>query len=405
MTSFVNLHAIHSLPASNLNRGKNGDVKTIVYGGATRTRLSSQSLKRAMRTYLRARLADDRSITWGTRTVTLPALVTQELVGRGRNGDAAAERIYILLKAKPLTLHFRQIVSDTGEDASAGDTADDTKAGKKKVDDPSTTATALFISDATPSLLADVVEDYWDQLTPGSTGFDSQFTIRVRAAFKADKAVDVAVFGRMIAELPGNNVDAALSVAHAFSVGSAAVSDDFFTALDDRIIDERVQASMMGFIPLTAPIVYRYASLDTGQLSANLSGDAGLSGRATEGVIEAFIRALPTGHRTGTAPETLPSFVLATVSDRSTSLADAFTAPLSGPDMYTEARSLLLTHAAQVAKFTHPKGMAVLPVADSADTLRAILPEGLLDRAPFSVVSDDTDSAERTFEAFVKALL
>ena len=46
-------------------------------------------------------------------------------------------------------------------------------------------------------------------------------------------AVDIAMFGRMLANKPEFNVEAACQVAHAFGVSETIVEDDFFTAVDD----------------------------------------------------------------------------------------------------------------------------------------------------------------------------
>ncbi|EMV2433788.1 type I-E CRISPR-associated protein Cas7/Cse4/CasC, partial [Escherichia coli] len=50
MTTFIQLHLLTAYPAANLNRDDTGAPKTVVLGGATRLRVSSQSLKRAWRT-------------------------------------------------------------------------------------------------------------------------------------------------------------------------------------------------------------------------------------------------------------------------------------------------------------------------------------------------------------------
>jgi CRISPR system Cascade subunit CasC len=50
MTTFIQLHLLTAYPAANLNRDDTGSPKTVVLGGATRLRVSSQSLKRAWRT-------------------------------------------------------------------------------------------------------------------------------------------------------------------------------------------------------------------------------------------------------------------------------------------------------------------------------------------------------------------
>jgi CRISPR system Cascade subunit CasC len=48
---FLDVHALQTVPPSNLNRDDTGAPKTALYGGVPRARVSSQAWKRATRTY------------------------------------------------------------------------------------------------------------------------------------------------------------------------------------------------------------------------------------------------------------------------------------------------------------------------------------------------------------------
>jgi CRISPR system Cascade subunit CasC len=50
---------------------------------------------------------------------------------------------------------------------------------------------------------------------------------------KPRKAADIAMFGRMLADSPAFNMEAAVQVAHAITVHSSPVEDDYFSAVDD----------------------------------------------------------------------------------------------------------------------------------------------------------------------------
>ncbi len=55
---FVDLHLLQTVPYANLNRDDLGSPKTLIYGGVTRTRVSSQCWKRATRLAIEADLDD-----------------------------------------------------------------------------------------------------------------------------------------------------------------------------------------------------------------------------------------------------------------------------------------------------------------------------------------------------------
>jgi CRISPR system Cascade subunit CasC len=56
----IELHILQSFPVCCLNRDDVGSPKTAVFGGVSRARLSSQSLKRAIREYAQDNLPDAR---------------------------------------------------------------------------------------------------------------------------------------------------------------------------------------------------------------------------------------------------------------------------------------------------------------------------------------------------------
>ena len=84
----------------------------------------------------------------------------------------------------------------------------------------------------------------------------------------------VALFGRMVADAPETNVDAACQVAHAISTHEIVDQFDYFTAVDDEAQDaEEKGAGMIGSIEFNSATLYRYATVDLRELIANLDGD------------------------------------------------------------------------------------------------------------------------------------
>jgi len=82
--------------------------------------------------------------------------------------------------------------------------------------------------------------------------------------------IDIALFGRMVAQAATMNVEAAVSFAHAISTHRVSNEVEFFTALDDN---KKEQGSAhMGSLEFNSATYYRYVSLDLGQLWTNLAG-------------------------------------------------------------------------------------------------------------------------------------
>ncbi|MDR2356385.1 MAG: type I-E CRISPR-associated protein Cas7/Cse4/CasC, partial [Clostridiales Family XIII bacterium] len=73
-------------------------------------------------------------------------------------------------------------------------------------------------------------------------------------------AVDVALFGRMVAKAPELNVDASAQVAHAISTHRVEREFDFFTAMDELTPPHRTGAEMIGDIAFNSSTLYRYAT-------------------------------------------------------------------------------------------------------------------------------------------------
>jgi CRISPR system Cascade subunit CasC len=89
MSRFIQIHALTIYAPSNLNRDDTGRPKTAKFGGAERLRISSQALKRAIRTSdaFKARVQGH----YGERTQRLGEVVRAHLVSKGMAADKAIE--------------------------------------------------------------------------------------------------------------------------------------------------------------------------------------------------------------------------------------------------------------------------------------------------------------------------
>lgn len=121
---------------------------------------------------------------------------------------------------------------------------------------------------------------------------------KVKALIDTDHSVDIALFGRMIADSSDLNVDAACQVAHALSVHEAVPEYDFYTAVDDakdrNEEEEDAGAGMMGTVGFVSSTMYRYAAINVDQLKINLGNEKAIR-MAIEAFLRSFVESMPTG--------------------------------------------------------------------------------------------------------------
>jgi CRISPR system Cascade subunit CasC len=176
----------------------------------------------------------------------------------------------------------------------------------------------------------------------------------VKALLDGGKAADLALFGRMIADLPDRNVDGSCQVAHALSTNTVNVEFDFYTAVDDLKPEDTAGADMLGTVEFNSACYYRYANVDVAQLCRNLDGDEELAQRTLEAFLRASITAVPTGKQNSMAAQNPPSLVFTVVRRAGLwSLANAFVKPIRlGQDDNLVQRSIqeLDTYWGWVAK-------------------------------------------------------
>lgn len=146
----------------------------------------------------------------------------------------------------------------------------------------------------------------------------------------AGLSADIALFGRMLAENPEMNADAACQVAHAISTHRVDPDLDFYTAVDDLNPASDTGAGMMGETGFNSACFYRYSLIDRNQLIANLGGDAELANKVIRAFLDASVRAIPTGKQNSFAAQNPPDFGMIVVRKDGSpcSLANAFARPV-----------------------------------------------------------------------------
>ncbi|WP_457653175.1 type I-E CRISPR-associated protein Cas7/Cse4/CasC [Rhodocaloribacter sp.] len=323
----IELHILQNFPPANLNRDDTGSPKDCEFGGVRRARISSQCRKRSIRTspVFRETLGENIAIRTKQSHGPLAKRLVEKhgfdadearalaegLVGKMLGWDEAKERTKVLfyvgydelerlaalIAENADTLHEAlQAVRALGDDASKKEK----ETAKKTLDD------------AFGGLVKTFTKETQDHV----------------------RAVDIALFGRMLAEVPGMNIDAACQVAHALSTNKVDMDFDYFTAVDDLNPKEETGAGMIGTTGFNSACFYSYALIDADQLAANLNGDRALALEGVRAFLKAALHAIPTGKQNSFAAQTPPSLFMAVVRENGAmpwSLANAFVKPVRGP--------------------------------------------------------------------------
>ena len=323
MSTYVDIHVIQNLPPSCVNRDDSGSPKSAVYGGVRRLRVSSQSWKRATRLYFND-LLDAKDVGVRTKRVAelLAARITEDAPDLSGNATKLAEEVFKTARIK-------------------------LSPPRGKKDAPPESGYLLFLSTSQVERLAELA------IASAHSG-EALDAKAVKKVFKEAHAVDIALFGRMVADDTDLNVDAACQVAHAISTHAAENEYDFFTAVDDeknRSEEEDAGAGMMGTVEFSSATMYRYATVNVDLLRHNL-GDSEATLRALEVFVRGFCLSMPTGKQNTFANRTVPETVVVTVrEDQPVSLVGAFeeAVPAQGAHGYV-ARSVeaLARHAATI---------------------------------------------------------
>ena len=291
---YIDIHVLQTVPSANINRDDTGAPKKALYGGVTRARVSSQSWKRAMRLRFNQEDHDDA----GLRTKEVPQLLRQAL-------KAAAPAL-------------------TDEEIAAKADAVFSTA-KIKITKDGQTGALMLISTGQLKKLAQYALD--------NEALDKKELTKL---FKGEQSLDLALFGRMVADNPELNVEGSAQVAHAISTHEIVPEFDYFTALDDFKPEDNAGAAMLGTVEYNSSTLYRYANLNFQEFEANIGGRAAVSGALS--YIKEFLLSMPNGKQNTFANKTLPNYVMVTLRpDTPVNLVSAFEDPVKSNHGYVEA--------------------------------------------------------------------
>ena len=309
MAHFIEIHVIKNYPYSNLNRDEAGTPKTAVFGGVNRGRISSQSLKRSWRMSFDESFG--RSVT-SKRTRKMPEVVKDLLVEKGIDDDVASVGMEMLAKSFGSN---EKSINTTGQIIPLG------------VDEIN--VIAEYMSEVLSSKSADELRDmYLKKDSKEFTPFRKELGKRTE---KCGNAVDIALFGRMATSEMISDVEAAMQVAHAISTNRVDLEEDFFTAVDDLLMNDEAGAAMMGVIEHDSCCYYEYACLDMDVLKDNLkyNDDADeIIEKLLPSLIKTIAFANPSGKANTTGSHELPSAILIERKDVPYNLSNAFVKPV-----------------------------------------------------------------------------
>lgn len=304
MKTIIEIHALQNFAPSNLNRDDTGAPKDALFGGTRRARISSQCIKRAIRQHFLELIKQNGTLTKedvAVRTKRILDALTKALVDKNRDGTEAKEKARLALAAMELS-----------------------------VKDDEKSEYLLFLGQREITSIADIIDAKWAAITtppetpaegkkPGSAkkqaaqSADPELKKALDKILNGGKALDVALFGRMLADMPEKNQYAACQVAHAISTHSVEREFDFYTAVDDLKPEDTAGADMIGTVEFNSACFYRYAVVDWEKFVENLQGDTDLAKKGLHAFLEGFVIAEPTGKQNSFAAHNPPEFVAISV--------------------------------------------------------------------------------------------
>jgi len=339
---YLDLNVLQTVPASNLNRDDTGAPKTALYGGVTRSRVSSQSWKRAMRTGFHA-----DGVQTGSLTKDVLRLLVDQMTALNLSQEEAEEKGEAFFKIIGVDL-------------------DKTKKNKA----------LMFISPGQIEKLAqfvagnDIVPYAVEQkkLSAPDKKIKASLKKEITSIFGEDHSLDLALFGRMVAQNPELNVDASAQVAHALSTHEIVPEFDYFTAVDDEQGEDQSGSAMIGTIEFNSSTLYRYANINISELVHNL-GDTDLTIDGAVEFIKQFLLSMPTGKQNTFANRTLPNYVMVSVrQDTPVNLVSAFETPVKSRDGYVaESINRLDAEYVSAQQFVDRPLLTVVLGADNFD--------------------------------------
>ena len=324
---FIQLHTLTSYPASLLNRDDAGMAKQLPFGGSPRTRISSQCLKRHWRTFKGendlSSVADSMGLSVRSR-IAFREQVAKPLIAGGLPQDKVDAVVGDLMRqvlGESAKKSKERADAESAEDAVESDAVKG-KSGKKDAGDALHTGQVVvlgarelaFIRELVKSIVPDVTDiKKVADVVKAKLGKDGLANLKATT----NAGLDAAVFGRMVTSDVLARCDAAIHVAHAFTVHAAQSEPDYFSAVDDLTRDAgETGAGHINSTDLTTGLFYGYVAVDVGLLTKNLGNDAELAAKTIDALVHLIATVSPGAKLGSTAPHSFAHLVLAEAGNR-----------------------------------------------------------------------------------------
>ena len=306
---FLQIHTLTSYAATLLNRDDSGLAKRLPYGGALRTRISSQCLKRHWRIAKDPHALD--AIDGAKSAYRSRELVTREVIAPLKNRFPDA----VVAALEP---EFQKAVY--------GDKGTTRKARQTLIFGDPEIKWLAGEAERLAQQAADDAKAAADAAIEWRTAFRSNIKA-MRAGAALPGGLITALFGRMVTSDTDANITAPVHVAHAFTVHGEEQESDYFTAVDDLAEDEP-GADTIQDTELTSGLFYGYVVVDLPGLLSNLQGDSDLAGKVLHNLVYLIAEVSPGAKLGSTAPYGRASLMLLEVGNRQPrSLAEAYREP------------------------------------------------------------------------------
>lgn len=379
---FLQIHTLTSYPASLLNRDDVGFAKRMPFGGQTRTRVSSQCLKRHWRTFRGEHAIGKADSDLSVRSrQTFQRFIVEPLLAEGVDA-AMARAVTEAIMVAVLGESAKAKKAKGSSDESTGlETGQIVVLGRPEVD---------FLLSLARSIAADVSSP-------------DKAKTEAKAALKENKAnlralahgagLDAAMFGRMVTSDMLARGDAAVHVAHSFTVHGESTESDYFSAVDDLTKgDQELGSGHIGNTELTSGLYYGYVAVDVPLLVSNLEGtpsekwqsaDRDLAARIVGDLVHLVTKVSPGAKLGSTAPYSYSHLLLVeSGSAQPRTLANAFLKPVhSRPDLLGNTYAALANHVGELDQmYGAPSARswaALSPTNELAATLGESTPGGV----------------------------
>lgn len=370
----IQVHMLTAYPASLLNRDDAGLAKRIPFGGAVRVRISSQCLKKHWREA--PGIADfDKDLGLADRSTRIYEKRVAEPLVR-EHGATEAEALAIAQYLMRETVDTKPV-----KDKSGAETA---RSGQLLV---LTRAETEFLAEQAVQILQKV----------RAAGADPTDMEALKKVAPIDKktlgpilkelpaSIDTALFGRMVTSDLFARVDAAVSVAHAFTTHAETAETDYFTAVDTLNVDD-AGAGLVQDTELTSGVFYTYAVIDMEQLRANLGREPEVAEHLARNLVRVMATVSPGAKRGSTAPYAFAEFVLLERgSTQPRTLANAFLNPVVADGAGLMVNSV---HALMQYRMRLEQMYGFVPAKESVATIHPLPPGSRIDAVPFATALD-----------------